>query len=168
MIKHIKYLKYITAHRWYVFWECLYAGIPVQGLIHDWHKFLPGEWFPYANHFFGRKVRDKTGYYKPTDTGNSDFDMAWFRHQKRGKHHWQYWAIPKGSGLKLFPMPDKYRKEMVCDWAGASKAQGFDGKEEVKTFYLKNRKKMQLHPETREWVEKKLDISSEDRGKNES
>lgn len=94
MNKYIAYLKYIIRHKWFVFIECCRMGIPLRGAIHDMSKFLPSEFFPYARHFYGKKVRDKTGYYKPTDTGDPAFDHAWFLHQKRNAHHWQYWIFP--------------------------------------------------------------------------
>ena len=135
-------------------------GIPWLGIIHDWHKFLPGEWFPYVNHFYGsgsigiEQGRDETGYYKPTDTGDAAFDFAWFLHQKRGRHHWQWWILPEdGGGIKILPMDDRYRREMTCDWKGAGKAQG---KASVSQWYAKNKDKLQLHPDTRKWVEETL------------
>jgi len=73
MRAYISYLKYILRHKWFVFWEACKLGIPWLGLIHDWHKFLPDEFFPYARYFYNpdgskKQVRDKTGYYKPDDT----------------------------------------------------------------------------------------------------
>ncbi len=59
-------------------------------------------------------------------------------------------ASDKG-GVKLTSMPHKYRLEMLCDWWGASMAQGYGGK--CKTWYKENKNKMQLHPETKKWVE---------------
>ena len=124
---HLKYLSYIIRHKWFVFIECCKLGIPWQGVVHDLSKFRPSEWFPYANYFGGdiKKGRDETGYYKPTDTGDKAFDFAWLLHQKRNNHHWQWWVLPEDNGgLKVLPMPEKCRKEMLADWRGAGKAQG--------------------------------------------
>lgn len=98
MIKHLKYLKYVLRHKWFVFLACLDYGLIWRGIKHDWHKFLPSEWFPYVNFFYGKtgkpiQRRDSTGYYKPTDTGDAQFDFAWFLHQKRADHHWQWWVL---------------------------------------------------------------------------
>jgi hypothetical protein len=139
--------------------ECHKLGITFQGIIHDFSKLLPDEFIPYMNHFgSGIKTgRDKTGYYKPTDTGDPAFDFAWFLHQKRNAHHWQYWCFPKDanddSALKILEMPIKYRKEMVADWRGAGRAQGTPN---VLNWYEKNHHKIRLAPRTREWVEKEL------------
>jgi hypothetical protein len=137
-------------------------GLWWQGIIHDWHKFLPSEFIPYMNHFGdGIKTgRNKTGYYKPTDTGDKKFDDAWFLHQKRGPHHWQYWCLPdEGEGLKVLEIPLKYRKEMIADWLGASRAQGFtEGLISIKKWYVENQHKMQLEKVTRQWIEDKLDF----------
>ena len=154
MKAHWSYLKYVVRHKWFIFIECYKLGIPLLGIIHDWSKFLPSEFIPYANHFHGpdaKQWRDKTGYYKPTDTGDAAFDFAWFLHQKRNKHHWQWWILPEDeSGCKALPMPNKYRREMLADWRGAGRVQG---KPNTRAWYEMNGYKLQLHPETLVWIE---------------
>lgn len=157
MNKHLKYAIYIFRHKWYVFLECIKLGITYRGIVHDWHKLLPSEWFPYANYFYEPKVKNETGYYKPTNTGDANFDFAWLLHQKRAKHHWQWWVLPEDDGgVKILPMSDIYRKEMLADWRGAGKAQGYG--DNTKEWYLKNKTKMQLHRQTQKWIELQLDI----------
>jgi hypothetical protein len=142
-----------------VFLAACKFDIPWLGLIHDWSKFRPCEWFPYARHFHNpdgtsREIRDETGYYKPTDTGDVAFDFAWLLHQKCGRHHWQWWILPEDNGgVKVLPMPDCYRREMLADWYGAGRAQG---KTDTQAWYEKNKDKMQLHPETRRWLEEQI------------
>lgn len=94
-----RYFKYVFWHKVYVWQMGRKLGIPWLALLHDNSKFLPSEFLPYAYFFYGKdreaeasRIRDKTGYYKPQDTGNAAFDHAWFLHQKRNKHHWQYWV----------------------------------------------------------------------------
>lgn len=199
-MKYWKYLWYVIRHKWYVMLACFgyrkaHTGMIWLGLLHDWSKFLPSEFFPYAEHFYGEwakkncykcvsivgnqckynysgigqgeqavsckdylrsgaGVRDKTGYYKPTDTGDPAFDFAWLLHQKRNKHHWQWWLLPEDEGgVKVLPIQPKYRLEMLCDWLGASAAQGHGGDlESVAKWYDQNGHKMQLHPDTRAWI----------------
>ena len=159
MTAYLKYLSYVLRHKWFVFIACCRMGIPWQGIIHDISKFLPGEFIPYARFFYSNPFnpkRNKTGYCKLTDTGDKAFDFAWLLHQKRNKHHWQWWVLPEDSGgVKVFPMPLKYRKEMLADWIGAGKAQG---KPDTKAWYEANNDKMQLHPETRKWIETMLGV----------
>jgi hypothetical protein len=157
-MKHLKYLSYVLRHKWFVFLECANRGLIWRGAIHDWSKFLPSEFLPYADYFYGHDSvnsgRDDTGYYKPTDTGNAAFDFAWLLHQKRNDHHWQWWILPEDDGgIKVLPMSASARIEMVCDWKGAGKAQG---KPNTADWYEKNKGKMQLHPETRAWIEGQL------------
>lgn len=155
-MKHLKYLSYVLRHKWFVFLECCKNGIPILGLLHDWSKFRPSEWNPYADHFYGKGTgiktgRDETGYYKAGDTGDLAFDFAWLLHQKRNKHHWQYWFLPEDDGgFVLFELPLKYAKEMLCDWKGAGMAQGTP---DTKKWYEKNKEKIQLHEKTRLWIE---------------
>lgn len=158
MRKHLKYLAYVIRHKWFVFTEACKLGIPLLGIIHDMSKFSPTEWFPYVNFFYGKNnPRDKTGYYKPTDTGDQAFDFAWLLHQKRNKHHWQWWVLPEDEGgLKVLEMPLKYRKEMLADWRGAGKAQGTP---DTKVWYATNKHKILLGIETRQWIEKALEAT---------
>ena len=48
-------------------------------------------------------------------------------------------------------MPIVYVQEMICDWIGASRAQGYG--RDVLPCYEKNKGKMRLHAETRRLVE---------------
>lgn len=151
------HFSYTVKHKWYVFLECSKMGIPVRGLLHDMSKFTPDEFFPYAFHFFNKDgskkgIRDKTGSYNPLDTENEAFKRAWFYHTSRNKHHWQYWVCV-GENNEFVPVriPDKYIKEMVSDWRGAGKANGTP---DVKAWYLNNRNKMILDPDSRDKIEK--------------
>lgn len=158
MNKHLKYLSYLARHKWYVTVECFRVGLYWRGLTHDLSKLLPGEWIPYANYFYGGPPVDTTkGYYKPTTTGDDEFDFAWLLHQKRNDHHWQWWMLPEDNGgVKIIPMSKEARLEMLCDWIGASKAQGRGGISSVAEWYQENKRKMQLHQKTRTWIEEKF------------
>jgi len=159
LTKFKTYSSYVIRHKWFVFIECCKLGIPIQGIIHDISKLLPDEFFPYMNYFGSgiKKGSDKTGYYKPTDSGDKKFDHAWFLHQKRNAHHWQYWCFPCDNddidALKILEMPIKYRKEMVADWRGAGRAQGTPN---TLNWYTNNCNKFHLGPKTRKWVENEL------------
>jgi hypothetical protein len=162
MKRYWQYLKYVLWHKWCVFLACIKLGIPWLGLIHDLSKFRPDEFVPYARHFYNpdgskrEKQRDKTGYYKPTDTGDAAFDFAWLLHQKRNRHHWQFWTLPEDEGgLKILPIPGHYLREMLADWKGAGRAQG---KPDTAAWYKANGKKLQLHPNSRAWIEKELGV----------
>ena len=134
---------------------CFDQGMFWRGLSHDLSKFLPGEFIPYARYFYekdGTKktIRDKTGYYKPTDTGNYAFDVAWLKHQKRNKHHWQWWICPlDDGGFKAINMHPQYIHEMVCDWIGAGRAQGVENWEDPWPWYKLNKDKIILSTESR-------------------
>lgn len=113
MKKHWQYLKYVIRHKWYVFRECLKLGVsPLIAVFHDWDKFLPDEWLPYTNFFYGNfpTQRDVNrahmlgiGGYNPytKEQCKEDFAIAWMKHQHRNKHHWQYWCRVDGVPLYL-------------------------------------------------------------------
>lgn len=161
---YFRYLKYIIKHKHYVLVECWKLGIPMRGILHDWHKLLPSEFIPYARYFYGKwhswnnlhgDIRNHVSTKDTQEYVDEQFDLAWLKHQHRGKHHWQYWLLKEDNGtLKALPMPDKYRKEMLADWIGAGKA--INGKNDAKDWYYKNRHKMILHPATKYWIEQQL------------
>jgi hypothetical protein len=155
-----KYAWYVLRHKWFVFVECCRCGIVWRGIKHDASKLLPSEWFPYMRFFYGPKGepvqrRDKTGYYKPEKTGDEAFDFAWLHHQKRNDHHWQWWICPQDDGgFRVHEMSDGARREMLADWRGAGRAQGYG--DNTAAWYAKNKDKMILGSETRAWVEAEL------------
>jgi len=181
MMKYIQYLSYVLRHRWFVFLECYKVGLVWQGIIHDLSKFLPSEFFPYANYFYGSShnclacehmIREG-GYCDINFSGIGDgeqaknckdyttkgFDLAWLLHQKRNKHHWQWWVLIRDNDddkgeYTILDIPLKYKKELLCDWRGAGKAQGY-GDNTLQWFH-KNKTKMKLHPNTKKWLESQL------------
>lgn len=87
-MKYIQYWWTVTKHRWYVFLEACKLGIPFLGFIHDWSKYLPAEFFPYAEYFNGGYERGKQP--EPVKLA---FDFAWLHHQRWNKHHWQSYVL---------------------------------------------------------------------------
>lgn len=165
MNMHLQYLKYMLRHKWYVFQECRKAGILWRGIVHDLSKFRPDEWLPYARYFYGgahRKWKDVTAYEKTyfwqaawhdtQECVDDEFDAAWLKHIHRNPHHWQYWVLREDNGAeKCLPMPWDDMAEMLCDWRGAGKAQGYG--DNTIEWYGKNKDKMRLNPHNRDLVE---------------
>jgi hypothetical protein len=157
-----QYLRYVLRHKWYVFVAACRLGVPWLGLLHDLSKFTPQEWVPYARHFFGPQRRPEGGTNAAHDQDGYDaasiqaaYDRAWLVHIHRNAHHWQHWVLLREGGVATaLPMPDRYRREMLADWIGAGRAQG--SKSGARDWYVANRGKMQLHDETRAWVERQL------------
>lgn len=150
MKRHISYLKYVLRHKYYVFIACLRCNVPLyQGLVHDWHKFLPSEWFAYAETFYN-KDGSKAKYEE-----NYSFIVAWNLHQKRGKHHWQHWLLTWDRGNTIpVDMPTNYILEMIADWWGAGKA--VTGNWDAVNWYEKNKTNMNMSPITRRLTERFL------------
>lgn len=161
MKQHWLYLKAVCRHKWFVFLACLKFRVPIwSAIFHDWDKFSPEMWLPYAAYFYGPDAnkRDASGAYVKEPGQQSAFDYAWNGHQKRNKHHWQYWVLFEDSGAVFaLPMPDRARREMLADWFGAGRAYNKDWTPlEPRKWYEKNKDKMQLHDDTRGWVEAEL------------
>lgn len=146
MSKHFKYLWYILRHKWFVFVACFKLNTPLwAAIIHDWQKFTPTEWKPYAWSFYG-----PWSYKERPKWLVESFDRAWLHHIHYGPHHWEYWILDN----KPLEMPDRYRREMLADWRGAGRA--ITGSDNTKEWHKENRDKIKLHPQTREWIELQL------------
>jgi len=147
-----KYFKYIVNHKWNVFIECFKTKQFFHGIVHDISKFLPSEFIPYAK-FFYSKNREKE--YKQSDENDTNFQKGWCHHQKRNKHHWNYWvSVTRKDEIEAIPMATKYIMQMIADWNGMGRK--FGGK--TKDYYLKNKDTMILHPKTIKIIESILMI----------
>src|SRR5579884_881616 len=160
---HLRYAHYLIRHKWFVFLAGLQVKAPLWRLIiHDWSKFDPREWRPYATFFYAPKpvghVAHMGSHYQAQvirqveAQRQADFDRAWLRHQHRNPHHWQHWVLRFDDGrTEALPMPNRLVKEMVADWMGAGRA--ITGKWDTASWYRKSSEKMLLHPATRVRVE---------------
>jgi hypothetical protein len=166
---HIGYFHYVLVHKWFVFLACCKARIPWRGIIHDWSKFLPGEWLPYVRKFDmperpsvfsvhgDERNRLQLAGYRFKEDVDREFDVAWLNHQRMNKHHWQYWVLREDDGgTKVLEMPDVYMREMVADWRGAGRALGHP---DTTAWYLENRNRILLHPYTRACVDDALGVT---------
>lgn len=151
MIPTLKYLWLTLKHKWFVLLAGLQTGAPIWLLvIHDWSKFTPSEAPHYGRQFFG-KADDALG-----------FSKAWNHHQKTNPHHWEYWVMVSGHDRGGFPdgsplpMPEKYVREMVADWLGASRAyEGHWPKSLMEwKWFVTNISKINIHPDTYDLVMK--------------
>lgn len=149
-MKHLKYLRYIVVHKWFVMLACFRYGLYWQGIIHDWSKFLPSEWLPYAEFFYGeaRPQKDTPGTWTKAHA-REPFNVAWLKHQHRCPHHYQHWILRNDDGTTVpLQMPHRYLFEMLADWEGAGRA--ITGKHGgTPAWYAKNRDKMLMHQNTR-------------------
>jgi hypothetical protein len=147
--KYLRNLWYIIQHKWFVLLVCWRNGLYWQGIVHDLSKFSPIEFYAYSWNFFAipLEVAGSGDKYKNL------FQYAWLHHQHHNKHHWNYWVVDQDKKEAL-PIPDKYLREMLCDWAAMSRKFGDTPQE----FFNKNRYKMVLHPETVAIIERKLSV----------
>jgi len=158
-MKYIKYLSYVIKHKWFVFLECCRQGEGVRGFFHDMSKFSWQELKAYANFFYGKGSQQQKGYEVKDDPSRKyaqdAFDKAWFHHIHNNPHHWQYWILREDAGkTKILQMPYKYIVEMVCDWAGASRA--IRGKCDVVAWYRTQKEKIKINLHTRRLAEAML------------
>lgn len=165
MWQYWSHFKYIVKHKWYVFVICAGKGIVWRGITHDVSKFLPSEFFPYANYFFHPDgTRRDLKNNAPLSREHERFTQAWCLHTRRNDHHWEFWNVTAhGSGMFLehdcvIP-PLSALIELVSDMVGASAAQGngypVGG---ARDYYLASIDRIKLHPVARMVVETMLGV----------
>ena len=109
MIKNaVKHFILITKHKWLVFKFCCKIGIPFRGLMHDWSKYSPTEFWESAKYYNGKR--------SPISLCKEDkgFSNAWLHHKGRNKHHYEYW-VDDNAPIETPIIPYKYVAEMICD-----------------------------------------------------
>jgi hypothetical protein len=140
--------------------ECFKLGLYWRGINHDLSKFLPSEFFPYANYFYGnyRSYKDASTYektyhnFKYKEDVEREFDIAWLKHIHRNPHHWQHWILREDDGeTKTIQMPEIFLEEMIADWIGAGKA--ITGKDNLKEWWDKNKHNILVGKSRREYIE---------------
>jgi hypothetical protein len=118
-----KYLSYLSRHRRFVREEARRLGAPrLLGLLHDWSKYLPGEFIPYRNQFYGNfpeRWPDDVAIHNPglktKASVRRDFDRAWYTHQRRNKHHWQFYLRVLGDGRGCAARDEKPHRYLFND-----------------------------------------------------
>lgn len=114
---------------------------------HDDSKWSEEEYEAYDNYFYGNKTKEV----------EKAFDLAWLYHQHNNPHHWQHWLLQEDNGSKkALEMPKEYVIEMVADWWSFSWKK--EKLTEIFDWYANNKKKMILHPNTLEFVERILTL----------
>lgn len=154
MNKYIGHFKTITRHKWYVFNACRKSGIIWRGITHDLSKFSPVEFLNSVKFFDG--VNSPINNEKKLK-GHS---LMWMSHKGRNSHHWEHWTDFSNGGVYCMRMPINDLKELLCDWVGAGKAYNKEkwNESEAVKYYFVRREKMLFHPETRELLEKALEV----------
>lgn len=140
----VQYAAYVIRHKWIILKTAPRYGVPLlTALIHDWTRFLPSEFFPSANYFFGAYQRGVVWR-----RGESpSYDAARDLHEERNKHHAKHWH---GQ-----PMDDPAIREMLCDWDAAGQTKG----NPIGSWYAKNRDTLGLHPATLARIDALLDVA---------
>lgn len=161
----IGYLWYVVRHKVFVLVAGLWVGgIPLARLVvHDWTKFSPQEFMPYARYFYRRRRAERAGVGELHQPGaDPEFDRAWEHHwtHPANRHHWNAWvrrdaapAARRAQTVVALAMDEAYDRELVADWIGAGWTQG---KPDIGAWYGQHRDRILLHPATRASVERIL------------
>lgn len=163
MNKFIAHLKTVCCHKKYVLKNCLVAGMPVRGILHDLSKFSPTEFLESVKYYQGNR--------SPIDAckEENEYSEAWLHHKGRNRHHYEYWQDNFDKGGIPLQMPFKDALELVCDYIGAGMAYGKDNftyQGEYEWWRKKCSKPIAMHPQTRLFVEMMLKNMA-DHGNNE-
>jgi len=142
--EHWEYFKYVFRHKRLVGRECLRLGLYWAAIFHDWHKFLPDEWFSYVDFFY----RGRTDA-----AGAAAYNAAFNRHIQRSRHHWQSWVLLDFDlSISPIPIPERHKREMLADWLGMAAALG----NHPGVWYWENRDRLILHEWSRSWFDSRI------------
>jgi hypothetical protein len=153
--KFIGHLKTVTKHRFYVFYYCCKAGIPIRGLLHDLSKFSPVE--------FWESVKYYQGTSSPINACKKEngYSNAWLHHKGRNPHHYEYWQDNFDNGGVPLEMPYEYVMEMICDFLAAGRAyngKNFTYEKEWNWWLEKISHPVAMHTKTKEFVNEVMRI----------
>lgn len=111
--KFFGHLGMVVKHRFEVFKLCCKCGLFWRGLVHDFSKFSPQEFF--------ESVKYYTGTHSPISECRKQkgYSNAWIHHKNNNKHHAEYWYDPYLK--EQVNIPYKYAVESVCDRIAATK-----------------------------------------------
>lgn len=159
-IKSLKHLHTINKHRWYVFLYSVKAGIPFRGLVHDFSKYSPTEFWESVKYFDGSR---SPIHFAKIEKG---YSIAWLHHKGRNKHHFEYWEDIKKDGRFGAFIPYKYAVECICDKIAACRVYNGDNFNKKQPYEYWNRVDKQnvivIHPGIMEFMEiilKKISVS---------
>jgi hypothetical protein len=132
---YIKHFITICKHKYYVGKECFKLKLYWQGITHDLSKFSYTEFLSSAKYFQGNcspilAEKIEKGY-----------SLAWLNHKSKNKHHWEYWIDFMDGNIISIEIPNKYLKEMFCDYIGASKAYNKNFKPNMPLEYFNTNSK---------------------------
>ena len=149
MKRYWAYFKYVCRHKWYFAIVAYNMGVSFRSIItHDLSKFLPSEFFSYARTFYTQEGTS-------TFIDSIAFNKAWLLHQRRNRHHHNYWAYTDDKGNVLtINIPDKYVLEMIADWL--TMEQTIPGSASAATYYLRIKNTAYIHPNTHQKIQSLL------------
>lgn len=137
---------FVLEHKAWVLYYCWRAGLWWAGIAHDLSKLRLDEWRAAARYHYGGPGGTRS--LDPYD--RRCYEQAMLRHAHRNPHHWQHWIQHFDDGRHVvWPMPARYRGEMVADWQAMARQAGVS----VAAWWRAHRAGIRLHPATERQVE---------------
>ncbi len=155
------HLETILHHKKLVRHHCFRAGLYKQGIMHDWSKYSPVEFWAGVKYYQNGKRSPNFA-----EKEAKGYSSAWLHHKGRNRHHYEYWidyTTDPSLGLQGMQMPVRYVLEMFCDRVAASKNYNRDSYDDAfpLRYYEKNKEHYILHKDTKELLEKLLHMLAE-------
>lgn len=163
----IGHTRTILHHKKLVRHYCFKAGLYRQGIMHDWSKYSPVEFWTGVKYYQGGK--------RSPNAAEKDiygFSYAWLHHKGRNKHHFEYWidVNPENpTELMGMKMDLNYAVEMFCDRLSASLNYNpktyHDGM--PLEYYEKHKGHYVMHPDTEALLHRLL-LMLKEKGEDET
>lgn len=152
----------ILHHKKLVRHYCFQAGLYKQGIMHDWSKYTPVEFWNGVRYYQGGRRSPNFG-----EKEAHGYSSAWLHHKGRNRHHFEYWidmTLDTSKGLQGMPMPTRYVLEMFCDRVAASRNYNRESYDDsfALAYYEKNKDHYTIHPDSAALLEKLLHMLAEE------
>ena len=145
LLAYPPYLSYLLQHKYHVLKASMDMGVdPIVALAHDNSKFLPSEFSPYSQFFYGNPGQPKVR--------TPEFERAVKLHKSRNAHH--YIQTHRNEDPRRVEMP--YRMDSVADWYSVGKTKG-NIKTDFKTWWA-NYKNPPVDKEAMDTIDQKLGL----------
>lgn len=159
-MKAWQHFRTITRHKKLVRRDCFRVGLYRQGIMHDWSKYSPVEFFIGCKYYQGDSSPNNV------ERKIKGYSSAWLHHKGRNKHHLEYWidySVSEEKNMSGMRMPVNYVVEMFLDRKSA--CLNYQGEkytdESPLIYYKKGKDHYMLHEETRELLEHLLIMLAE-------
>ena len=141
----------IFRHKYWAFYYCCCAGIPLRGIVHDWSRYSFTEFWTGVRYY----TPNKSSY--EMETEEKGYSKAFHHHIRKNRHHCEHWTYTDNDGNMVhLCMPYLDTLEMFCNYLAAGKSynpSGFSYERELEWWESQTERQKNMHPVQRMFLD---------------